>query len=76
MDAQALLLSKNSDPFYTVDQAAEYLQLSGSRIRKAIARRELAHSRTCKSSRGHIRIRQSALDAWMRRNETTSRRLG
>lgn len=65
----------SDDPFFTVRQAAEYLGCSQTLIRNAIAQKVLTHSRTCKSSRGHIRIRRSALDAWMKRNETQARRL-
>lgn len=55
------------DPWLTVPEAAAHLSYHPQTIRKLIRSRELTISR--RGRRGHIRVRQSELDRWMRAGE-------
>lgn len=46
-------------------QAAEYLGITLDTLRQKVQRRELPHFRMSDKPNGHLRFRQSDLDAWI-----------
>lgn len=68
--ARADLLQR--DELLTAAEAAAYLKMHPREFRRLVAARELAVVR--RGDRGHIRVRISVLNAWIRRNEAPARR--
>ena len=60
------------DPRFDVKGAAKYANRSDETIRRAVRGKELACERP--SARGHIRIKLSALNAWLKRMEEPARK--
>lgn len=61
-----------ADPRLSISQAAEYASVHPQTIRQACSRRELDHERS--GTQGHIRIRLSALEAWLSRDRVRALR--
>ena len=60
------------DELLTAAEAASYLRIHPREFRRMVAEREIAVVR--RGDRGHIRIRLSELNRWVRRNERPARR--
>ena len=65
--------SPHYDPLLDVKGAAAYAHCSAETIRRAARARELATLRTGGNS-SHIRVRLSALNAWLKKMEQPARR--
>jgi len=61
------------DVWYSAEEAALHCGCHAQTIRKACRMRELAHRQ--KGQFGHLRIRKSELDRWMKRDEVPALRV-
>lgn len=60
------------DQAYPIELAAELAGCSVETLRRAVRRREIAAIRN--GARGHIKIRASALDSWLKRQTISALR--